>query len=335
MPRIKGRELLIGAAAALVVLAGLAGWGMAERRSVRAVPILMYHHVGAEENSAWWVPPDVFEGQMRALREGGYTCILPSDLAAHQRWGKPLPRRPVLLTFDDGYLDSLTAVEPILKQYGLRGIVYLITETIGEDPGRRGQYEGADCLTWAEVRAMRRRGVLTFGGHAHTHQNLAIMGDPYPPVQECSRQIQKQAGFKPDSFCYPHGQASAPAVDAVRRAGFSTAMVCEDTVAEIGPGVNLLTLPRVSVMGGRHRFSVTSAPTNAAGEIGFRVRHEGVPIEVAARLKGAAGGGWLPARALGNGEEAEGRWSAPAPSARDQPLSLELWDRHRIIRLFP
>lgn len=333
MKRIKWLGLIV---AALVVLAALAGWLTFERRSVRAVPILMYHHIGPVEDSPWWVPRDVFEGQMRALREQGYTAILPADLAAHQRWGKPLPRRPVILTFDDGYLDSLTTVEPILKQYGLRGIVYLITENIGATPGQRRQFESSDCLVWPEVRAMRRRGILTFGGHAPAHQNLAALDDPFPLVRECFQQIKKNAGFKPDSFCYPHGQYNDPAVEAVRRAGFTSAMACEDAVAQIGPDCNLLALPRVSVMGGRHRFTVTRAPINAAdNEIGFRVKHEGVPLEVSARLEGVPGYDWLPSRELVNGEEVEGRWKWQATAGRANPPDLELWDKHRIFRLCP
>lgn len=334
------RGLIIGLSlGALVIFMAVIGWRVADYRRVRTAPILMYHHIGPVESSAWWVPPDVFERQMKSLRDRGYTSILPSDLAAHQRWGSPLPPRPVIITFDDGFLDSLTTAEPILAKYGLRGIVYLITACVSDWPGRRGQFEGADCLDWEEVREMRRRGTLTFGGHSHGHQNLAASGDPLPEIWECYQQILRKGGFAPDAFCYPYGEYNARAMDAVRRMGFSTAMVCEDAVARTGPGVNRLALPRVSVMGGRHRFSITrERDKESANEVVARVWHEGIPIEVAPCLKGLtdpAAGAWLPARGFGNGTEIEWRWTLNNPADRDKPLSLELWDHHRILPLFP
>ncbi|MCG2679529.1 MAG: polysaccharide deacetylase family protein [Kiritimatiellae bacterium] len=335
-----GQSLIIGTTlVALIILMALIGWRIMEYRRVQTVPILMYHHIGPAESSAWCVPPDVFERQMKFLHDQGYTSILPDELAAHQRWGSPLPRRPVIITFDDGYLDSMTMAEPILRKYGLRGMVYLITCCVGEAPDQRGQFEDADCLTWSEVRAIRQRGTLAFGGHSHSHQNLAVAGDPLSLIWECYQQISRNGGFAPDAFCYPHGEYNARAMDAVRRTGFSTAMVCEDTVARTGPGVNLLALPRISVMGGRHRFGITrERDKEAANEIVARVRHEGIPIEVAPCLKGLTdntAGAWLPARTFGNGTETEWRWTLKTPSDRDQPLSLELWDHNRILPLYP
>lgn len=336
MKDAKWLGLFVGAVAALVILAALIAWRAVERQCVRPVPILMYHHIGVVEDSAWCVPPDVFERQLRFLHDRGYTGILPSDLAAHRRWGKPLPRRSVIITFDDGYLDSLAVAEPILKKYGLRGIVFLVTDCVGDSPERRKKFEGSDCLTWPEVRAMRRRGTLAFGGHSHIHRNLAVMENPFALARECYLQIKNNVGFKPDAFCYPHGEYNDRAVEAVRRAGFTTAMVCEDAVAKTGPGINLLTLPRVSVMGGRHRFAVTRArEKESAGEVVFQVRHEGVPLEAAPCLKGAPGEGWLPAKELRNGAEVEWRWTLATPAVPDQPLSLELWDRNLVLPLYP
>jgi peptidoglycan/xylan/chitin deacetylase (PgdA/CDA1 family) len=336
MNRIRWQGVLIGAVALLAILAALAAWRAGERRRVQPAPILMYHHIGPAADSAWWVPPDVFERHLRSLREQGYTSIQPADLVAQRRWGQPLPRRPVIITFDDGYLDSLTAAEPLLVKYGFHGTVFLVTDCVGDSSDQRKQFEGADCLTWPEVRAMRARGVLTFGGHAHSHRNLVVANDPFSEARECYLQIKKQAGFKPDAFCYPHGEYNDRVLEAVRRAGWQTAMVCKDEVARTGPALDLLALPRVSVMGGRHKFLAARAPEKeAAGEIVFRVKHEGIPLEVAPRLPGAPDGGWLPPRELGNGAEIEWRWPASAPSAPGAPPALELWDRNRILRLYP
>ncbi len=333
----KWGPLIAVAAAAVAILAALAASRVVGLMTERPVPILMYHHIGPVEDSPWWVPADVFERQMRSLRDQGYASILPSDLAAHRRRGRPLPPRPVILTFDDGSLDALAVAEPILARYGFRGIVYLVTDCVGESPEERRQFEGSDCLVWPEVRAMRARGTLAFGGHGGRHVNLAVERDPFPPVRECFEALEKNAGFRPDSFCYPHGQYNERAMEAVRRAGFTTAMACEDAVARTGSGMNPLALPRVSVMGGRHRFGVVRArDREAPGEVVARVSHTGIPLAVAPLLKSAPSAAWwLPARELGNGAETEWRWRLGTVPAPDDGLSLELWDRHRLLPLFP
>lgn len=330
--RARARAVWLGAG--LFLLAVFAAARVCEMRRALTIPILMYHHVGYSETSVWSVTAEDFERQLRCLREQGYAAILPADLVANRRWGRRLPRRPVIITFDDGYLDSLTIAEPLLARNGMRGIVYLITDFVAAGPSQRRRFEGADCLTWPEVRAMRRRGTLAFGGHSHNHINLAAAADPFAQTRECYLQIKNNAGFKPDSFCYPYGQYNERAAAAVRRAGFSTAMACKDAPAAIGPGTDLFGLPRVSVMGGRRRFAVErAAEKETPGELVARVAHWGVPLTVAPRLLGAPGAGWLAERDLGNGVEVEWRWRAQA--APDADLSLEIWDRHRVLRLYP
>ena len=78
--------------------------GCAPRRGATPVklPILMYHRIGEGGDSAWWVPADRFEAQLRSLRAQGYKSVLPDDLIAFRRWGWRLPDKPVMITFDDG-----------------------------------------------------------------------------------------------------------------------------------------------------------------------------------------------------------------------------------------
>ena len=324
--------LLLGGLA-LVVLGALSAWRWLDSRRPREVPILMYHRVAEVENSAWCVPSDIFERQMQFLRQQGYTSILPADLAAHQRWGSPLPKRPIIITFNDGFRDCLTTAEPILRQYGLRAIVFLITDDNGHAPEERRQFEGTDCLTWAEVHQARQRGTLAFGAHAHPHQNLSAAHNPLELTKASRKQIIRYGRFIPDAFSYPGGQYNERAIEAVRQAGFGTAVGCVNAVARTGRELNLLALPRVSVMGGRHRYQVARVPEEETdGEVIFRVRHEGIPIEVTPCLKSAAGASWLPPQVLKNGTEAEWRWTQ---AGNDQTLQLELWDRCRILPLYP
>ena len=328
--------------AAVILTAVIAALGMTARRLVEsrrahAVPILMYHKIGAVTANAWWVPTGVFERQLRALRNQGYSTVLPGDIVNHRKVGKRLPPKSVMITFDDGYRDSLVIAEPLLKKYGFRAVAYLITDTVAETPDARRQYEGVDVLTWPEIKAMQKRGTFVFGGHSHRHPNLAAMADPYADIRECYLRLRRQGIRQPFSFCYPYGQYNARAIEAVKRAGFRSAMVCEDRVALTGKAMNLLALPRVSVMGGEHEFHVNRLSASATpGEIVLRIMHTGIPMEVSPRLlwsSATADQDWLPAVGISNADY-EWRWPRPANGSNAVPVCLEIWDKHRLFPMF-
>lgn len=321
-------------AIALLIASGLALLLRANRQPPRTftVPILMYHKIGDADNR-WWVSAEDLDAHMRFLRDSGYESILPSDLVQHRRRGKPLPEKPVIITFDDGYLDAMTLAEPILQKHNLRGIVFLITAYIADDEEGRRSFHGAPCLTWGEVRAMHARGTMAFGAHSRTHANLAALRDPYPEIRGSYEDIVVHAGFVPDAFCYPYGQARPETAEAVRRAGFTSAVICGDQTTRFGPETDLFWLPRVSVMGGRRRFEVEHTAPGEDGRAGFRVRYEGMPMEIVPRTAARSADlqtGWLPARRLGARDEFECR----APPGTGPDVQLEIWDRCRVLRLY-
>lgn len=321
----------------LLAAAGLCARLAVSRNSPRNIPILMYHRIG-EHADRWSVSPRDFATHMRFLREEGYVGILPSDLAANRAWGKPLPERPVIITLDDGYRDAVTRAEPILKRYGFRAMVYLITGYVGADASKRKQYAGADCLTWDEVRAARRRGVLEFGGHSHTHTPLVRAPDPLAEASRCFQDIARYGGFTPDAFCYPHGMARERTAETVRRAGFSTAVICGDRIAAWGPDADLHLLPRVSAIGGSPAFSATHRREAGSGDRMVVLRYRGASMQVRPCLAPDAPDArraWLDPVRLDAEGSYELRWPAHAAGGDGRPPArLEIWDSNRILRLY-
>lgn len=346
---------ILAAIIALLMLIALS----AETRKQCVVPILMYHDVGETANSPWCVPIETFRSQMTSLREQGFKTILPADISAHfprrpdadpsgqattwrfwptWGWGQPLPRKPVIITFDDGYLSTLTIIEPILKKNGLRAVIYLITGQVAETAADRREYEGKKCLVWSEVLAMQKRRIFAFGGHSHSHGNLAASGDPLSDILECRRQLKIHGIREPYSFCYPYGQQQESTQKAAKQAEFRTAVVCEDAVASIGPTTNLFALPRVSVMGGSHEFKLLNkeADVNEKTLI-YRVLHTGIPLEISACLRGNGKKKnekdiWLPSREVSQGEF-ELQFMLPDADTANTQKKLEIWDKHRLFKL--
>ena len=209
----------------------------------------------------------------------------------------------------------------------LRGTVYLITAKIADTTDQRQRFRDTPCLTWPEVRTAMRRGTLSFGVHSHTHPKQP---DAVAKEVMSAGTASAHTGVRPDSFCYPHGQSNPALEQAVRDAGYTTAMICEDEVALLSRETNLLALPRVSVFGGAQHFTVEVLPREQTGPncIGGLVRNLGRPVRVAPRLLGTGmpeTQTWLPETRLGPDAQ---DWRWPTADGIDmQKLRLEIWDQ--------
>ena len=301
------------------------------------VPVLMYHRVDDTTGDLWTVPPAEFERQMRYLSEQGYEAVLPRDLLADRQSHSQLPRKPVVITFDDGYRSTVTRAEPILSKYGFRAIVYLATSLISDTPEQRQSFEGRECLTWPEVRHAQTRGVLAFGGHSHRHVHLEQMESPREEIETCFRQIAGKTGCRPDAFAYPFGCYNSRASEAVRNAGFTTAVTTAGAFAERGARLKPLTIPRLIVCGGEHHFDVVPLPREPRRRVArFYVTHQGIPMPVNPRLvwKGIApNDGWLSTRMLTPGTM---EWTWVLPDTRPATIAslrLEIWDCNQFFPL--
>jgi polysaccharide deacetylase len=163
------------------------------------------------------ITPCSFTAQMDYLVANGYTTVLPSDLAAFWDRGRPLPGRPVILTFDDGYADWVPTVLPILQARGLKAEFYLTYDRIGQQ------------ISWADVRALAVAG-MGIGGHDMDHFQLAGGGVTTASAAVMAFQVEgprnllaSRLGVTVDSMAYVGGGFDATLVGIVRQAGYSTA----------------------------------------------------------------------------------------------------------------
>lgn len=329
-----GRRMFLwtGAGVALVAAAAALAWAMALRRPAVDVPVLMYHRIADDPRDLWSVSPRDFESQLAFLKTNGFHSILPRDLVPALGHAGRLPARPVVLTFDDGDLTTLTAAEPLLRQYGFRATAYLITGSVAPTPDGRRSQEGHPCLTWSEVREMRSRGTFDFGGHSRNHVRLNQHSDLSTEVAGCLKDLRDNAGFTPDSFCYPFGVYDRNVARAVRRAGFLTAVTAKERTARLGWTFDALTIPRLWVRGGRHTFAVRPLKPTPAGDRAFEIAHDGIRIPVTGRL--LPDDAWRPPEELPPGKRIWTFSSMPA-SVPAADAALEIWDRNRFFRLYP
>lgn len=323
----------------IAVVAALAGWYFGGPFVKREVPILMYHHIGVDAQDVWSVSPSDFERQMRQLKDEGYETVLPSDLVAYTQHRKSLPKKPVVITFDDGSQSVKEWAYPILKRHGYRAMVYLITEATADEPENRKESEGHPCLTWSEVREMKKEGTFAFGAHTVHRDRALLVSQPALEIEQAYREIENKAGSKPDSFSYPYNQgAGNPAIEElVRRAGYTSAVCCTEKRARIRGKSGLLHLPRLWVRGGQHLFNGGRIePEGGEGQIIIRILHAGFPLPVTPRFVWPgmqASDGWLPTSEIRTGHTLWSSLTAGVPKQQAN-VGFEVWDKNRFFRLF-
>jgi peptidoglycan/xylan/chitin deacetylase (PgdA/CDA1 family) len=238
-----GRLVGVLLSAALLGAAAAPARGAATPRPRAApVPILMYHRVGSPPAGARhprsWVAPRRFRRQVAALGRAGYRGVTPARLWAAWHGGAPLPTRPVVISFDDGYAGQYRHALPVLRARGWPGTLNLWVARLDAPGGLRR----------AQVRRMLAAG-WELDAHSLTHPDLtALDADRLAREVAGSRAaIQREFGVPADFFCYPYGRFDAAVEEAVREAGFVAATTTRHGVAT--PQEDPFALSRIGVDG--------------------------------------------------------------------------------------
>jgi peptidoglycan/xylan/chitin deacetylase (PgdA/CDA1 family) len=141
----------------------------------RGLPILMYHKVSESGTDGITISTKNLKSQLEYIRRKGYQTLSFDDLASAIKIGKPLPKRPLILTFDDAYLDFMEHAVPLLKTYGFKASVFIPVGYLGK---ANNWDNGADpILSAGEIKELANSGSIEFGIHSFLHRSYAEL-DP-------------------------------------------------------------------------------------------------------------------------------------------------------------
>jgi tetratricopeptide (TPR) repeat protein len=130
------------------------------------VPVLLYHGIGDHPRSPN-LPAALFDSQMRALQEAGFTAITVSELGGMREGRVAFPERPILVTFDDARLDSFERADPILARYGMKATMFVPTGRILD--------EHPFFADWKRIAAWTKTGRWELQSHGHfAHDPIAV-----------------------------------------------------------------------------------------------------------------------------------------------------------------
>ena len=148
--------------------AGIWGW-QSNTESGFDLPILLYHSLlrDTSKSGAYTITPSQFEADLLYLCENGYQTILPSQLVAYVEKGVPLPEKPVMITFDDGYYNNYFYGFPLLEQYGMQAVISIVGSFSEQSAKLDERNPNFSYLVWADIQAMEKSGRIEFANHTY------------------------------------------------------------------------------------------------------------------------------------------------------------------------
>jgi peptidoglycan/xylan/chitin deacetylase (PgdA/CDA1 family) len=214
------------------------------------VPILMYHSIlkDPSHTGTYVVTPEELESDLRWLKEHGYTAVHMAQVIAYAHGEGDLPEKPVVITFDDGYYNNYLYAYPLLKQYGMKGVLSILGRYTDLYSGVEENNAYYSHCTWDQLREMAQSGVMEIQNHSydlHTHtaarhgcaSNKGEAPEKYRQVvgediMKVQNRIRTELGISPEVFTYPFGSYTAESEKLVRELGFVSSLSCETGINE-------------------------------------------------------------------------------------------------------
>jgi peptidoglycan/xylan/chitin deacetylase (PgdA/CDA1 family) len=193
-----------------------------EATGYQLVPILCYHNLGPQAKGRLLLGASQFEQQMRYLKTGGYRVISLGEFIEWMAGKRQLPKRSVVLTFDDGYRAFKDFAYPLLKELGFTATLFVYTDYIGA---------GRNALGWSDLKALEAEG-FDVQAHSKTHADLRKATGESDAQHAARMQLelaeplklfQRNLGRSADRLAYPYGRADDDVVARVKEIGYVAA----------------------------------------------------------------------------------------------------------------
>jgi peptidoglycan/xylan/chitin deacetylase (PgdA/CDA1 family) len=204
---------------------------------MQSIPVLIYHHVLPEgENTA--IAESLFIEQMRFLAKNCWHTLSADEFLAFKKGALEIPRKSVLLTFDDGWLDNYLYAYPILQQFGHKATVFLVTEWVEKaskcspvhEIGWKAHKEAVQLaqskpnesvLHISQIQEMQDSGLVSFESHTHRHISLHKQSiDFRRELEESQDFFVSRLGKTSRHLCYPFGHYKPEDSLIAKRCGF-------------------------------------------------------------------------------------------------------------------
>ncbi|WP_322175866.1 polysaccharide deacetylase family protein [Acutalibacter caecimuris] len=209
------------------------------------IPVLMYHHLAEEGKGNDIMSVERFTQHMAALRDGGYTAVTFQQLEDYVLGEAALPKRPVVITFDDGYASNLELGLPVMEAYGMRATIFAIGVSMGKTQYKDTGREMFPHFSVEEGRKAAETGVVCVQSHGYDlHQVPGLDPDPVRKgilrrqgesekaytgfLREDCQTMSETLGYQPGVLAYPYGHCDMLAEKLLEEAGIGVTLTIEE-----------------------------------------------------------------------------------------------------------
>ncbi len=207
------------------------------------IPVLSYHNVkefkttDSEIIKTYTVSPKNFAEQMKTLSKNGFHTISPNQLYDYYNLNKPLPEKPILITFDDTHLEQYTICALEMEKYHFKGVFFIMTVSIN-----RPNYMSAE-----QIKKLSQNG-HTIAAHTWDHHKVATYTGKDWEIQlsKPKRKLELIIGKPVTSFAYPYGLWNAETIVELKKRGYKTGFILSNKSDSID---KLFTIRRIVVSG--------------------------------------------------------------------------------------
>ncbi len=231
----------------LIISSGVIGRPVSRNSGEISLPVLMYHGIRKDTSAQnkYVISPDEFEADLKYLKENGYETVIVADLLDYFDKGKQLPEKPIILTFDDGFLNNYTYAYPLLKKYNAKMILSPIGRYVDEyteSGDRNPAYAQAD---WNTLREMADSGLVELQNHTYDmhassgrigasqksgetdeEYRLALKAD----LTKFNDRMKQETDITPTAFVYPYGAISKTSPEIIKELGFKASFDCANKI---------------------------------------------------------------------------------------------------------
>ncbi|MEW9094137.1 MAG: polysaccharide deacetylase family protein [Clostridiaceae bacterium] len=204
------------------------------------VCILMYHSIGYEKNNGLRMPEEQFRKQMKYINDNGYTTLTMDELYSFFIENKPIPKKSLVITFDDGYLDNYKYAYPILKEFNLKATIFVIASNIDKDNR---------SMNSQQLKELQANGI-DIQSHTLNHEELNKLSyeKQLQTLKESKEIIEKNLDKKINYIAYPYGRYNEDTIRAAKDAGYTMGFATGGRISRKNNGI--YTLRRIGVVAG-------------------------------------------------------------------------------------
>lgn len=231
-----------------------------------SLPILMYHSILNSKTGTYIVSKYQLEQDIIALQQNGYTTVFPSQVIDYVYNKKPLPSKPIMITFDDGYYNNLYYGLEVLKKYNAKANINVIAKISDNFSVKDDSNPNYSHLTWGQIKQISDSGCFEIGNHTF---DMHKFSPRYGIGQRCcetdeeytknlnddidlfENALKKNTGLETNVFAYPFGKYNNLSKQILSRRGYKLILTCEERANKIttGDAECLLNLGRINRSG--------------------------------------------------------------------------------------